>query len=147
MQKNYYFNFYSGNENVLGQRCSFFYENLINKNFTKPCYQTVLQKEYDIDSVDWKYIYKCKLSDISDKRLAEFNYKVLITIFCINVYLSKWNNEIHSQCRICQKNESTKHLIFECDNVLEIWNALNVYTKIDIKWKHVLLGFFSLTKK
>lgn len=32
--------------------------------------------------------------------------------------------------------------MFDCDNVLEIWNALNVYTKIDIKWKHVLLGFF-----
>ena len=142
IQNNNYFNFHSGYENVLGQRCSFFYENLVNKKFTKPCYQTVLQKEYDIDSVDWKYIYKCKLSDISDKRLAEFNYKVLNNILCNNVYLSKWNKEIHSQCKICQENENTKHLIFECDNVLEIWNALNVYTKIDIKWKHVLLGFF-----
>lgn len=90
MQNNNHFNFYSGYENVLGQRCSFFYENLINKKFIKPCYQTVLQKEYNIDSIDWKYIYKCKLLDISDKRLAEFNYKLLNNILCNNVYLSKW---------------------------------------------------------
>lgn len=48
----------------------FFNENLVNKKLTKPCYQTVLQKEYNIDSVDGKYIYKCKLLDISYKRLA-----------------------------------------------------------------------------
>lgn len=31
MQNNNYFNFYSGYKNVFGQRCSFFYENLVNK--------------------------------------------------------------------------------------------------------------------
>lgn len=59
------------------------------------------------------------------------------------IWVNGSNKEIHSQCKICKRNENTKHLIFECENVSEIWNALNVYLKIDIKWKHVLLGFFS----
>lgn len=32
-------------------------------------------------------IYRCKILDISDKRLAEFNYKLLNNVLCNNVYL------------------------------------------------------------
>lgn len=55
MQNNDHFKFYTGHKNVLGQKCSFFHENLVNKKNIKPCYQTVLQMEYISDSVHWKY--------------------------------------------------------------------------------------------
>ena len=76
-----------------------------------------------------------------DKRLAEFNYKLLNNILCNKAFLSKLKQDTHSQCNICLINESSKHLIFECKNVTEIWNALGTFLKTNIKWKHVIVGF------
>ena len=64
----------------------FFYINLINRKFQKPCYQTYLSKELHIDSnSSWKKIYKCKLTDIEDQKIAEFNYKLLNNFLCNNL--------------------------------------------------------------
>ena len=38
-------------------------------------------------------------------------------------------------------DESSKHLIFECKNAIEVWNALSTFLKTNIKWKHVIAGF------
>lgn len=137
------FSFYTKYANVIDQRCNFFYRNLVDKKFCKPCYQTVLKNEFNVDSTEWKYIYRCKILDMSDKNLAEFNYiyKLLNNILCNNVYLSKWKKETHALCKICHVSETSKHLIFECENVVQIWNSLSLYLKIDIKWIHVIIGF------
>lgn len=79
---------------------------------------------------------------MSDKKPAEFNYKLLNNIFCNNVYLSKWKKETQSLCKICHVNETSKHLIFERENVVQIWNTLRHYLKKDMKWKNVIIGFF-----
>lgn len=34
------------------------------------------------------------------------------------------------------------HLIFECDNVKEIWSKLCTTLHLDIMWKHVIIGFY-----
>lgn len=76
---------------------------------------------------------------MSDKNLAEFNYKLLNNILCIDVYLRK---KVHALCKICHVNETSKHLIFECENVVQIWYVLSLYHKIDKKWKHAIIEFF-----
>lgn len=43
----------------------FLYENLVNKTFCKQCFQAVLKNEFNVDSKEWKYIYRCKLLDMS----------------------------------------------------------------------------------
>lgn len=60
------FSFYTGYSNVIDQRFIFFlYENLVNKTFCKQCFQAVLKNEFNVDSKEWKYIYRCKLLDMS----------------------------------------------------------------------------------
>ena len=74
------------------------------KKFQKPCYQTYLSKELNVDSnCSWKKIYTCKLTGIEDKKIAEFNYKLLNNILCNNLYLSKWNANKTSTCQTCNK--------------------------------------------
>ena len=74
------------------------------KKFQKPCYQTYLSKELNVDSnCLWKKIYTCKLTGIEDKKIALFNYKLLNNILCNNIYFSKWNANKTSTCQTCNK--------------------------------------------
>ena len=76
-----------------------------------------------------------------DNHMAEFNDKILNIILCNKVFLRKWEQDTHSQCIICHITESSKYLIFECENVTEIWNASSMFLKTNIKRKHVIVCF------
>ena len=119
----------------------FFHKKLLSKKNIKPCYQTVLRRKLNIKQAYWKQIYQCKICDMPDKRLAEFNYKLLNNILCNKAFLGKCKQDTHSQCNMCMINEFSKHLIFECKNVIEIWNALDTFLKTNITWKHVIVVF------
>lgn len=62
-----------------------------------------IKNEFNVGSTEWKYIYRCKLLDMSDKNLAEFNNKLLNNILRNNVYLRKWEKSTFSlqdmQCK------------------------------------------------
>lgn len=48
----------------------------------RPCLQSILWKELEQNNNE------CKITDIKDKHVAEFSYKLLNNILCNNVYLS-----------------------------------------------------------
>ena len=93
--------------------------------------------------------YTCKLTDIDDKKIAEFNYKLLNNIFCNYLYLSKWNANKTSTCETCNKDEDKKHLIFDCltCNSIRIWEIISISLLIDIQWKYVIVGFYNERNK
>ena len=43
----------------------------------------------------------------------------------------------------CKHVENIKHLIFECNNVHGIWNSVGKFLSFQIKWKHIVVGFYS----
>ena len=46
-------------------------------------------------------------------------------------------------CRFCHAQiENTKHLIYECDNVQNIWFVQGNIYGFSIRWKHVVVGFY-----
>ena len=46
-------------------------------------------------------------------------------------------------CKLCKTNtEDNEHLIHLCDNVKNIWDITSRIVKFDIKWKHILIGFY-----
>ena len=85
----YTFNFRTGYYCFLDQKCSFFYKNLLDKKFQSPIHQSSLSREFDINKLDWSNIYSCKISSFSDKKISEFNYKLLNNILCNNHFLAK----------------------------------------------------------
>lgn len=87
MQNNNHFKFYTGYKNVLGQKCSFFHENLVNKKILNLVIRLFYKWSILVILFIGNIIYRCKILDISDKRLAEFNYKLLNNVLCNNVYL------------------------------------------------------------
>lgn len=60
---------------------------------------------------------------------------------CNNVYVSKWKKDISNQCVHCKQIENIKHLLFECNNVKNIWNTVSNLLSFKIQWKHIV-GFF-----
>lgn len=81
---------------------------------------------------------------MEDKKIAEFNYKLLNNILCNNLYLSKWNSQVNKKCKVCQNDtENIRHLIFDCKNVQKIWNAISDFVTFQVQWKHVIIGFYS----
>ena len=88
-----------------------------------------------------------KITEIKDKQLTEFNYKLLQNLVNNNKSVHKWNKNVSNQCPSFQTSEDTKHLNFECRNVQLIQKNLEKYVKFNIKWKNIVLGFFHVESK
>jgi hypothetical protein len=58
------------------------------------------------------------------------------------MYFSVNGKETHSNYENCHIRETTKHIIFECENVVQVWNALSDYLNLNVKWKHIMVGIF-----
>ena len=40
--------------------------------------------------------------------------------------------------------ECTKHLVYECHNVKQIWHIIGTILNFEIKWKHIVVGFYQV---
>ena len=142
IKTNMIFNLQSGRHSIIDKRCKFFYCILLQKKIQKPCYQNVLSKDFNIaDKTIWRNVYYTKIKLVDDPIVAEFNYKLLNNLLNNRLYLSKWKHT-SPFCNTCPGIiENTRHLIFECANVQNIWKILGVIINFDIQWKHVVIGF------
>ena len=66
------------------------------------------------------------MKDIFDKSIAELNYILRNNILNENYMVSKWNKEVQKYCYVCfTQVEISRHLIYECRNVVQIWNIVS----------------------
>ena len=47
---------------------------------------------------------------MDDRKLAEFNYKIINNIRINKAYFSKWISETNAKCSFCNQKEDTIHL-------------------------------------
>ena len=134
-------NSYFNNENSTSK---FFYQIFLHKKFKKPLHQPFLEKEFGLQrKISWTLIYTQKISNIIDKNVAEFNYKLLHNLLSNRYLASKWNREIDKKCTLCRNDiENNRHLIYECQNVSQIWHIVGIVLRFDVKWKHIIIGFY-----
>ena len=89
----------------------------------------------------WKDIYSQKVKLISIPKIAEFNFKLLHNIVPCGYVLNKWNTKIDMNCQVCNSLETTKHMIYDCHRVRQIWNMISDLLKVNISWKKIVCGF------
>ena len=138
-----YFNFVNGVHCIEDKKCNFFYDNLLFKKFKAPGHQFMYKKLFSVAQESWKDIYRNKVKDIYDKRICEFNYKLLNNTLCCNSFLFKCKYRASALCNMCDEIEDIRHLIFDCEHVHILWKNLSSVLNFDVQWKHVVLGFYS----
>ena len=139
-----YFNFATQYDTFLNKKCNFFYHILLRKKFCSPCYKSYLSRRFNVnDKAHWEAIFTHNVQKTYDNDISEFNYKLLNNLLCSNLYLSKWKTDVNKFCKFCENEiENIEHLIYSCENVKEIWNLLGISLNIDLKWKHIIIGFY-----
>ena len=123
--------------------CRFFYKLFCNKIFESPLHQSTLSRNYNIQKSSWGLIYKQKILNTYDKKVAEFNFKLLNNLLSNRFYVSKWKTNIDKFCTSCPHyTEDNKHLILNCIDTYALWSDISVFLKFDITWKTIVIGFY-----
>ena len=73
----------------------YFYDIFLKKKFTTPAIQIKYTKEFNLTKQDWENIYMNKIYRIKDKKIAEFNYKLINNILSNNYFVSKIEKVVH----------------------------------------------------
>ena len=82
-----------------------------------------------------------KIVKMPDRRLAEFNYKLICNILANGYIVSKWDKSVSSKCTNCNENHTSEHMLFNCQRIQPIWNQLSDILKINFTWKKVIFGY------
>ncbi len=122
------------------QKSKFYYEILVKQKFIPNYMEEVWENNFNLTQPNWPAIYHSKIWKINDKKLAEFNYKVLCNIIYTRSKLAKWNKQITNKCVFCDQIQDTKHLLFECPRVENAWSLIGSILNLSIKYKHIVIG-------
>ena len=141
LKDNNNFNFKTGYFDIKGKRCSFYYSNLVKYIFKKPYYQSFYSRLFKIEKDHWNLIYKAKIS-LNNRKLAEFNYKLINDILSNYSFLFKIKARNNPNCSFCNDTENSKHLLFDCISVKSIWFEVSAILNFDVKWRHIIFGFY-----
>jgi hypothetical protein len=119
-----------------------YYADLTKKNLERPQsenkWRTVLQG-HNIE-LEFKDIYTRKVINIKERKLAEFNYKILHLILVCNSNLYKWGKCNTDKCEVCNLKEDIVHLLFLCPHAQYIWNFVSQTLEIDLTEIDIVCG-------
>ncbi len=101
--------------------------------------EDVWEKAFDM-TFKWSSIYNNKVWDVKEKKLSEFNYKLLCNILYTKSTISKWNPNIDINCDYCNEPQTPRHLIFECPRVNNLWKLIGTCINLDISYRHIVVG-------
>ena len=125
------------------QRSSFFYEILRKKYYVKPYIEKGWEKSFSISrgELNWEHVYTRKVKQVRYHKFSEFNFKLLHNIVPCGKLVSKWDQNTPKDCLFCNELESSQHMLFECRRVKHIWDNISKKLKINIKWRHIVIGY------
>ena len=80
----------------------------------------------------WSKIYINKCHTFHDVRINMFNYKILTNSLPSPLVISKWNKEMTTVCEKCDISDSITHILYECNEVKEVWNKVSKCIDVEI---------------
>ena len=120
-----------------------FYEILVGEKFERNKMEKKWIELYNVPNSK-KYfssVYESSVKNMSCKRLAEFNYKLLHNILSCGYVVNKWNMNVNKYCETCNEIQTAEHLLFDCKIIKPIWEKTGNILKCKITWKNLLLGY------
>ena len=128
-------------DTFIDSKSKFFYTKLVGKKIVKPVViETHWTNLFGLNDVDFCTIYKNKISVIKDKKMAEFNMKILHNILPCNMNLYRWKKKPSDLCSMCNVVEDIPHMLFHCAYAREIWDKINLSGNYVLSDTDVILG-------
>ena len=126
----------------------FYYNILCGKKSVKNYTEMVWQRLFDVSlyESDWCTIYRNKIWNMPVKKIAEFNFKVIHQLLNCKLHVHRWKKDVSPLCMYCGQTESIRHLLYDCKENTKIWLNVGNTLKLDIKWKHIVLGCINNTE-
>jgi hypothetical protein len=117
-----------------------FYSSIVSLKAETPIieryWMTILQAE----SLNVRNMYKNKILYIKDKKLSEFNFKVIHRILPCKVNLVRWKKSDTNKCNICDLDETVEHLLYYCEYANTIWQDFTRLTGMSVTLTDVIVG-------
>ena len=125
------------------QRSKYFYNILLQKKACRSYMEKTWELEFGvmIDHRMWANIYRRNFKRLPILKLNEFKFKLIHGLVMCNDKLFKWKLESSNQCQWCNLKQDIKHLFFECNSVKKLWQDIGKFLRIDLQWKHLVIGF------
>ncbi len=122
------------------QKSNFYYTLLIKRKFERNYMERFWGKTFNFEPCEWESIYNRKVWNVAEKKVAEFNYKLITNIVCTRSIISKWNRNVNNLCMLCNDKQDVKHLLFTCSRVNNMWANIGAIIKLNIQYKHIIIG-------
>ena len=101
-------------------------------------WETKFNQTYN--SSEWSNIYSRMVKSVPCKKLSEFKYKLLHNLIYPGYILNKWKPSVSSHCSFCHETETLENLLFKCERINDVWNKVGQVIRVNIKWKHLVIG-------
>lgn len=96
---------------------------------------------FKITDSNWKEIYMNGIHGLPCTKLKEFAYKMIHGLLVSREILHKWKRIDSIKCPFCNEHENIKHIYYDCSRIQTMWQKIGLAINIDIKWRHIVLGF------
>ena len=75
-----------------------------------------------------------------EKKLQEFNFKVLNNILPCGTNLKKWRIVDCNSCDVCNMEQTMIHLLFDCKYVNHVWNHVSTALGWNVEQHNIICG-------
>ncbi len=121
------------------QKSRFYYNILISKKNVRNYMEKTWERTFDMD-IEWQKVYQNQVYNVQERKLGEFNYKLICNIINTRTNISKWNKNVNANCQFCNNRQTVKHLLFECPRVENLWKLIGNILQVNIRYKHLVIG-------
>ena len=119
-----------------------YYQGMTNKKLEKNLNENKILRWCHLinNEVTFNHVYIRRIKQVNDKKIAEFNYKILHDILPCNANLKKWKIIDSDKCNFCNGVQDIPHLLYYCKYANAIWCPIEGALKITIGIHDVILG-------
>lgn len=86
-----------------------FYDIFRQKQFVAPLHQFYYKNVFEISKESWKSIYEQKILAIKDKKISDFNYRLLNNLLCNREMIKRWKIVDNDMCVFCKGKQRASH--------------------------------------
>ena len=122
------------------KKSKYFYEKLCSQKFEPPYQEQKWKKTFPVQTINWKKVYILNFKSLTDKKLSEFSYKIIMNLLVCESNLLLWKKSDSNECLYCKDIHTVQHMLYECKHANELWKILSNITRTNINFASIVVG-------